>query len=119
MIGEVRSAISAALLCIVVVVSAAPGRAADTATDDTWYVQVSLERVVGQTAIPVNGFKIVQTYPHDTRSYTEGLVMRDGFMFEGTGRYGLSRLRQYELQTGRVIHDLPLDRRYFGEGAPS
>jgi glutaminyl-peptide cyclotransferase len=116
MIGAVRSGISAAILLIAIAALATSGRAAVTPVDDAWYVQVSRERVVGQTAIPVNNFKVVQTYPHDTGSYTEGLVMRDGFIYEGTGRYGLSQLRQYELQTGRVIHDQPLDKSYFGEG---
>src|SRR5262249_39764205 len=79
-------------------------------------VQVSRERVIGQTAIPVYRYKLVQTYPHDTDAYTEGLVMRDGDIFEGTGLYGQSRLRRYELASGRIVRDVALDKRYFGEG---
>jgi glutamine cyclotransferase len=78
--------------------------------------QIDRARVVGQTRIPVYGYKVVATYPHDTNSYTEGLLMRAGSMYEGAGLYGVSRLRQYELATGRVIHEEALDRQYFGEG---
>jgi len=78
--------------------------------------QIDRARVVGQTAIPVYGYRVVATYPHDTNSYTEGLLMRGGSMYEGAGLYGVSRLRQYELATGRVIHEAALDKQYFGEG---
>ena len=78
--------------------------------------QIDRARVVEQTAIPVYGFKVVATYPHDTNSYPEGLLMSGGSMYEGAGLYGVSRLRQYELATGRVIHEQALDKQYFGEG---
>jgi glutamine cyclotransferase len=78
--------------------------------------QIDRARVVGQTVIPVYGYKVVATYPHDTNSYTEGLLMQGGSMYEGAGLYGVSRLRQYELATGRVIHEEALDKEYFGEG---
>ena len=47
--------------------------------------QIDRARVVGQTAIPVYGYKVVATYPHDTNSYTEGLLMSGGSMYEGAG----------------------------------
>jgi glutaminyl-peptide cyclotransferase len=66
--------------------------------------------------VPVYGYKIVNSYPHDPEAFTQGLVYDDGFIYEGTGLNGRSSLRKVELETGRVlqIHNLP--NQYFGEG---
>ena len=69
-----------------------------------------------QTATPVYGYKIVNTYPHDPRAFCQGLVFVDGQLYEGTGQYGLSTLRKVDLETGRVLQQVALDRRLFGEG---
>jgi glutamine cyclotransferase len=61
-------------------------------------------------------FKIVHTFPHDAAAYTQGLVYRDGFLYEGTGRNGSSSLRKVRLETGEVIQRRELPREYFGEG---
>ena len=86
------------------------------AADDDGDVQVSRRRVLDQTGIPVYTYKIAQTYPHDRSSYTEGLAMENGVIYEGTGLYGQSRLRRWDLRTGQVLNELPLDPHYFGEG---
>lgn len=67
-------------------------------------------------ALPVSGFEIVKTYPHDSRSFTQGLVIRDGVFYESAGEYGESSLRKVEVETGKVIqrHDVPAE--YFAEG---
>jgi glutamine cyclotransferase len=65
---------------------------------------------------PVYGFQVVHAFPHDARAYTQGLVFEDGFLYEGTGKYGQSTLRKVELETGRVLQSHSLDRRLFGEG---
>lgn len=62
------------------------------------------------------GFRIVNVYPHDPQAFTQGLLYRDGFLYESTGLYGASSLRQVELETGRVVRRRALDRRHFGEG---
>jgi glutaminyl-peptide cyclotransferase len=80
------------------------------------HVEVTRNRIVKQTTIPVYGYKVVQAYPHDRTSYTEGLVLVDGTVFEGTGLYGQSKVRQWDLATGRVLKEASLDPRYFGEG---
>lgn len=66
--------------------------------------------------MPVWGYRIVATYPHDPNAYTQGLVyVKDGF-FEGTGQYGESDLRETVLKTGEVRRETPLTEDYFGEG---
>lgn len=61
-------------------------------------------------------YKVIASYPHDPEAFTQGLVMDNGLLFEGTGRYGLSSLRWVDLQTGKPIKEHRLPRKYFGEG---
>ena len=49
------------------------------------------------------GYRVVNTYPHDTGAYTQGLIYRDGFLYESTGRNGRSSLRKVVLETGQVV----------------
>lgn len=62
------------------------------------------------------GYRVVAAYPHDRGAYTQGLVYVDGALYESTGQYGRSRLRRVDLATGRVLEEVALADRYFGEG---
>jgi len=62
------------------------------------------------------GYEIVHTYPHDPQAFSQGLAFADGFVYEGTGRYGRSTLRQVDLESGKVLKYVPLPREIFGEG---
>lgn len=64
----------------------------------------------------ISTFKVVAEYPHDAKAFTQGLVVVDGQMYEGTGKFGESNLRKVDLTTGRVQAYVPLDKSYFGEG---
>lgn len=61
-------------------------------------------------------YAIVNTYPHDTNAFTEGLVYSDGFLYESTGLNGNSTLRRVDLTTGNVLQEYTLPTQYFGEG---
>ena len=61
-------------------------------------------------------YKLVASYPHDPEAFTQGLCYENGFLYEGTGRYGKSSLRKVELETGKVLQTQSLDAAYFGEG---
>ena len=65
---------------------------------------------------PVHGYEIVREYPHDPDAFTQGLLYRDGALFESTGQYGRSSLRKVELATGKVLQQHRVDDRYFAEG---
>jgi glutamine cyclotransferase len=65
---------------------------------------------------PRYGFRIIHVFPHDPSAYTEGLLYRDGFLYESTGLAGKSRLRKVDPDTGKVLLETTLDARYFGEG---
>ena len=66
--------------------------------------------------VPTYGFQVVRSYPHDRTSFTQGLIVRDGFFYEGTGHYGQSALRKVKIETGEVLQHKVLDAQYFGEG---
>jgi glutamine cyclotransferase len=65
---------------------------------------------------PVFSYKVVNTYDHDRRAFTQGLVYRDGVLYESTGLRGRSSLRRVELETGRVLESRSLLPAYFAEG---
>lgn len=67
-------------------------------------------------AIPVYGYEVVETFPHDPAAFTQGLVFHDGYLYEGTGLYGRSSLRQVDLETGEVLRHCQLPDHNFGEG---
>jgi len=67
-------------------------------------------------SIPVYGYTIVNTYPHDSGAFTQGLIYENGSLYEGTGLYGQSSLRRVELETGDVLKIRDLGSQYFGEG---
>lgn len=73
---------------------------------------------LGQTTqtTEAQGYRVVNVYPHDPDAYTQGLIFRDGFLYESTGLNGRSTLRKVELETGRIIQQHRLDPAYFGEG---
>ena len=64
----------------------------------------------------IMNFSIIATYPHDTSSYTQGLLIYKGEMYEGTGNYGRSKLKKVDLKTGKTLQQIDLDKKYFGEG---
>lgn len=70
----------------------------------------------GKDFIPVYDCEVVNSYPHDTSAFTEGLVYKDGFLYESTGLKGQSSLRKVNLKTGRIIKIIALEDKYFGEG---
>jgi glutamine cyclotransferase len=65
---------------------------------------------------PTVAVEQVRSFPHDTASFTQGLVWQGGNLYESTGRYGKSTVRQVELETGAVIRSTPLAPQYFAEG---
>lgn len=62
------------------------------------------------------GVRVLRSVPHQTDAFTQGLVHSEGRIFESTGLYGSSMLRETDLETGEVLRQLDLDERYFGEG---
>jgi glutamine cyclotransferase len=68
------------------------------------------------TPPPTYGYQVVRSYPHDHAAFTQGLIFRDGFLYEGTGLNGRSSIRKVNLETGEVLKIQTLPQQYFGEG---
>lgn len=62
------------------------------------------------------GYRILNTYPHNIQAFTQGLFYHDGYLYEGTGKNGLSSLSKLNLDDANVVMTTPLSNRYFGEG---
>ena len=61
-------------------------------------------------------YEVVAEYPHLRTSYTQGLQLIDGELWEGTGEYGRSQLLRTDLATGKVLQSKKLSKDEFGEG---
>ena len=77
---------------------------------------LAIAPVAATAALPVEAAQIVRTYPHATDAFTEGLLFRDGFLYESTGREGQSFIRKTNLATGRTVQSVALAPGVFGEG---
>ncbi|HEX8246916.1 MAG TPA: glutaminyl-peptide cyclotransferase, partial [Pyrinomonadaceae bacterium] len=64
----------------------------------------------------VSTYEIVNTFKHDSKAFTQGLVFQNGFFYESTGEYGDSTLRKVEPQTGKVLQKHEVAEDYFAEG---
>jgi len=60
--------------------------------------------------------KIVKTFAHDTKAYTQGLFWHQGYLYEGTGQFGESMLRKVNLVQNKVLQSVDLPGNVFGEG---
>jgi glutaminyl-peptide cyclotransferase len=72
--------------------------------------------VSAQAKAPVFGYRVVNVFRHDPEAFTQGLIFKDGFLFESTGRNGQSTLRKVRLETGEVVQQRRIDREHFAEG---
>lgn len=66
--------------------------------------------------LPVAGYEVVKSYPHDPKAFTQGLAFHNGFLYESTGEYGESTLRKVEIETGKVLQKYELPDDVFAEG---
>lgn len=80
------------------------------------YSEVVTIRVKPDSHPKQYSYRIVRSYPHDPKAYTQGLFYHNGYLYEGTGQNGASSLRKIELTTGKVVQSLNISQQYFGEG---
>lgn len=60
--------------------------------------------------------KVINRYPHDEQSFTQGLLFSHGFLYESVGLRGQSALFKVELKTGRILQRFTMEKHYFAEG---
>lgn len=68
-----------------------------------------------ETNVPLIHYQVVNTLPHDTKAFTQGLVMHEGKLYEGTGSND-SWIAELDPNTGVQHKKVQLDSKYFGEG---
>ncbi|MEX1345456.1 MAG: glutaminyl-peptide cyclotransferase [Candidatus Limnocylindrales bacterium] len=67
--------------------------------------------------VPFLEWEVVSRRPHDPGAFTQGLlVAEDGRLYESTGLYGSSSLREVDPASGDVLRLRPLPDDEFGEG---
>lgn len=71
---------------------------------------------VARAEVPVYGYEVIHSYPHDTEAYTEGLFYLGGYLYESTGVLGHSSIRKVRLETGEVVKKIEIPPDCFGEG---
>jgi glutamine cyclotransferase len=60
--------------------------------------------------------RVIQSSPHDTTAYTQGLAIYRGRLLESTGRLGQSDVREVDAKTGNVRRRTAVPATEFGEG---
>lgn len=60
--------------------------------------------------------RVLRTLPHPGRGFTQGLIVSGGTVWESSGQYGISALRQYELGAAEVTAESVLPPEFFAEG---
>ncbi|HMS17168.1 MAG TPA: glutaminyl-peptide cyclotransferase [Planctomycetota bacterium] len=81
--------------------------------------------VFRQASAPVGGYRILATHPHKSqKTYTQGLEVVEGLLFESTGQNGEADWRLVDLASGSILaipgsnheHRYGLSAEHFGEG---
>jgi glutamine cyclotransferase len=78
---------------------------------------LALSSCAASAEVPVQGYELVRTYPHDPSAFTQGLFFRDGILYESTGLNGQSTIRKVRLEDGKVLHIASIPPHQFGEGS--
>jgi glutaminyl-peptide cyclotransferase len=61
-------------------------------------------------------WRLIKKYPHNSKSFTQGLVYENNILYESSGQWGESALRIVDIQTGNSTNMVNLEGKYFGEG---
>lgn len=61
-------------------------------------------------------WSVAGEFPHDPQAFTQGLLWRDGFLYESTGLEGKSSVRRVDPASGQVLQRFNLPPQVFGEG---
>lgn len=104
----------AIMVIAVLPLSAQETTAEPESTEEVQQDQLLIEPVEGLVAY--YQAQVIAEYPHDTSSYTQGLLLYDGLFYESGGEYGRSTLREVDPETGEVLRMINVPAEYFAEG---
>lgn len=101
-----------AILCLAIMPTAMPAQEQQAGTGS----RSDGNDVSSETKVSFYRYKVIRSYPHDRKAFTQGLVYEDGLLYEGTGLRGQSTITRRDLETGKTVKRLRLPDKYFGEG---
>jgi glutamine cyclotransferase len=84
------------------------------AVKDTVTINIVLKSAIKPAEF---SYRVVNVFPHDTSSYTQGLEYHNGKFLESTGEYGTSTLRWVALESGKALQRIDIDKKFFAEGS--
>ena len=61
-------------------------------------------------------YQVINSYPHPTDHFTQGLEIHDGKFYESTGLNGKSGIFRFDIKTGKILQSKMMNKKYFGEG---
>ncbi|QGY38868.1 glutaminyl-peptide cyclotransferase [Pseudodesulfovibrio cashew] len=67
-------------------------------------------------AAPTYPCRVAAEFPHNPESYTQGLFVHDGKLYESSGGFGESYLAVADIESGDYLLRMPVPRKYFAEG---
>ena len=76
---------------------------------------ISLQILASSTAKHYSYF-LYDRYPHDEKAYTQGLLLHNDVLYEGTGQRGSSYLQKRSWPKGEILQTVHLADDIFGEG---
>jgi len=82
----------------------------------------SQARLAPNNVTPIINYSVVNSFPHDITSFTEGFLIHEGSLYESTGfteefPQTRSLFGEVDLKTGKINPKVELDKsKYFGEG---
>ncbi|MCL2643174.1 MAG: glutaminyl-peptide cyclotransferase [Candidatus Bathyarchaeota archaeon] len=110
--SHIKIATTTALTLIIIIISIAAINTTQWAPSNKTPTQTTTFH-----GVPVYSYKVIQTYPHDSSAFTQGLTFDNkGNLIESTGLNGASSLRRVNLSDGKILQQINLAEEYFGEG---
>lgn len=75
-----------------------------------------LRSLILSLSIFAEDYHLLRHMRHDRSSFTQGLVLHNGYLYESSGLYGRSSLRAVDPETGAIVKMVKLEPKYFAEG---
>ncbi len=66
--------------------------------------------------VPILDWEVASRRPHDPAAFTQGLLLEGDRLFESTGMWGASGVRESDPLSGEVTRAVDLPEEFFGEG---
>ncbi len=85
-------------------------------SDGETYELSKVVKVVASEAPTLYGYRVLESYHHDIKAYTQGLEFVGDTLYESTGLRTQSSLRKTNYRTGEVLQKVDLADTFFAEG---